>query len=180
MDSSSLSLIAQHRSTNDAFAMGFLANTPRPLLEVVIHRAVTGQPDSGSAIRDSKHTGQTVHLCFVSVRFVPQSMHNIDYVGLYNEESPGISTGAFFYLRRGRDLNPRYPFGVHRISSAAPSTTRPPLQSPLILRGRGFDFHLKMTIFLRSSSGTVVLTASMISSPEYIAEKCLRTMHLGP
>ena len=29
--------------------------------------------------------------------------------------------------RRGRDLNPRYPQGVHKISSLAPSTTRPPL-----------------------------------------------------
>ena len=29
--------------------------------------------------------------------------------------------------RRGRDSNPRYPFGVHTISSRAPSTARPPL-----------------------------------------------------
>jgi hypothetical protein len=30
--------------------------------------------------------------------------------------------------RRGRDSNPRYPFGVHSISSAAPSATRSPLR----------------------------------------------------
>ena len=34
--------------------------------------------------------------------------------------------------RRGRDSNPRYPFGVHTLSRRAPSTAR----SPLLCRGR--------------------------------------------
>jgi hypothetical protein len=39
--------------------------------------------------------------------------------------------------RRGRDLNPRYPFGVHGISSAAPSAARSPLRNgPLRRRPR--------------------------------------------
>src|ERR687895_441860 len=37
--------------------------------------------------------------------------------------------------RRGWDSNPRYPFGVHSISSAAPSAARSPLQLGLILLG---------------------------------------------
>ena len=31
--------------------------------------------------------------------------------------------------RRGRDSNPRYPFGVYSLSRGAPSTTRPPLRA---------------------------------------------------
>ncbi len=30
-------------------------------------------------------------------------------------------------MQRGRDSNPRYPFGVYTLSRRAPSTTRPPL-----------------------------------------------------
>ncbi len=40
---------------------------------------------------------------------------------------PKTAVNSTLRKRRGRDSNPRYPFGAHRISSAAPSTTRPPL-----------------------------------------------------
>ncbi len=51
-----------------------------------------------------------------------------------NKESPpspgdsGAATRGDAAWRRGRDLNPRYPFGVHTISSRTPSATRSPLQ----------------------------------------------------
>ncbi|MEY2704543.1 MAG: hypothetical protein RL407_605 [Bacteroidota bacterium] len=32
-----------------------------------------------------------------------------------------------FFPQRGRDSNPRYPFGVYTLSRRAPSTTRTPL-----------------------------------------------------
>ena len=45
--------------------------------------------------------------------------------------SGGRSTRARW--RRGRDSNPRYAFDVYSLSRGAPSTTRPPLRSGLII-----------------------------------------------
>ena len=45
----------------------------------------------------------------------------------FNRKRPMSPPALHESWRRGRDSNPRYPFGVHTISSRAPSTARPPL-----------------------------------------------------
>ena len=45
----------------------------------------------------------------------------------FNRKRPMSPPAMHESWRRGRDSNPRYPFGVHTISSRAPSTARPPL-----------------------------------------------------
>ena len=48
----------------------------------------------------------------------------------------GLATVPGLKWRRGRDSNPRYAFDVYSLSRGAPSTTRPPLRSGLIIGKR--------------------------------------------
>ena len=53
-----------------------------------------------------------------------KTLQNINFVGFGFWTSPfGLS-----FLRRGRDSNPRYPFGVHTLSKRTSSTARAPLR----------------------------------------------------
>ena len=45
-----------------------------------------------------------------------------------DKEGRKLVCHTFIEWRRGRDSNPRNPFGVYAISSRAPSATRPPLR----------------------------------------------------
>ena len=47
--------------------------------------------------------------------------------------------------RRERDLNPRYPFGVHTLSRRAPSTTRPSLR---LLPEEGWIFYMQRIVLI--------------------------------
>ena len=65
-------------------------------------------------------------------------------------------------LRRGRDSNPRYPFGVYTLSRRAPSTTRPPLPASI----ERFSIcwlksEAKNTLFLGFMQDSVSLTFSL-------------------
>ena len=44
-------------------------------------------------------------------------------------------------MRRERDSNPRYPFGVYTLSRRAPSTTRPSLPTPNLLNAGTYPFN---------------------------------------
>ena len=67
--------------------------------------------------------------------------HEVRIIGSHNEllrlltssngaESAANDVRTFVpRWRRGRDSNPRYPFGVYSLSRGAPSTTRPPLRA---------------------------------------------------
>ena len=43
-------------------------------------------------------------------------------------------TASYVFMRRGRDSNPRYAFGVYSLSRRASSTTPAPLQSCVCVR----------------------------------------------
>src|SRR5205823_14184054 len=62
--------------------------------------------------------------------------------------------------RRGWDSNPRYPFGVHSISSAAPSAARSPLQLGLMLLDP--DRKVKLEWNIVQSVAELLLSKSML------------------